>query len=241
MLKSKNEVAERKERFVLQVPPDVSFKGDPPHWARQLFLEPLMDGWKREIVIRNTPIKNKKADIYYFAPDGTKFRSRREVGQYLLDKGITKYSPVFNFWFNGKILGQEFAPYEVVRPVHKKNEDKAGSSTYNAVTEEDDDLRTTIPETDERLYPTISQPDGEEMIYDEEIEIDSGQVAVFDPAVLSSLSEPKEPMSPLPVIKEQYDPRYPMFPPSKERVPRPPLNIPKKTENASTRSVYSQN
>ncbi|KAF6216462.1 hypothetical protein GE061_000804 [Apolygus lucorum] len=231
MLRSTFEEPENKSRYILQVPPDFNFKGDPPHWVRQLFLEPLVDGWKREIVIRNTPIKNKKADIYYFSPEGTKFRSRREIGQYLQDKGITKYSPVFNFWFNGKILGHEFAPYEIVRSVHKKNEDEAGSSTSQAVPEEGEGLLARIPESDGMEYRPVSPLEDDGRVYDEEIEIDSGQLAVFDPDVLNSLSDPTEPMA-LPIVRERYEPRYPIAAPPK-RLKRPTLNIPKKRKITS--------
>jgi len=42
----------------------------------------LFLGWKRELVYRNNTT-NLKADVYYYSPDNTKFRSLREIVSFL--------------------------------------------------------------------------------------------------------------------------------------------------------------
>uniref|UniRef100_A0A0A9X7C3 Inhibitor of growth protein 1 n=1 Tax=Lygus hesperus TaxID=30085 RepID=A0A0A9X7C3_LYGHE len=97
------------------------FRGENvPDWARKLYLEPLLEGWRREIVTRSTPSSRSTGnvpdvDVYYWSPEGRKLRSRPEIAGYLQVNGITKFSAVFNFSFKKQALGEEFAPYEVIR------------------------------------------------------------------------------------------------------------------------------
>ncbi|EEB10640.1 conserved hypothetical protein [Pediculus humanus corporis] len=43
----------------------------------------LKDGWKRVEVTRKNGVYAGKADIYIFSPDGNKFRSKKELVNYL--------------------------------------------------------------------------------------------------------------------------------------------------------------
>ncbi|XP_066977392.1 uncharacterized protein [Macrobrachium rosenbergii] len=68
----------------------------------------LKQGWRREMVHRatfdvNTP-KRVRADIYYYTPEGKKLRSRVEIEDYLLRKGITDLT-MDNFTFAKESVG----------------------------------------------------------------------------------------------------------------------------------------
>ncbi|XP_015782691.1 methyl-CpG-binding domain protein 2-like [Tetranychus urticae] len=45
----------------------------------------LPDGWKREEVTRRTGLSTGKTEVYYYSPDGLKFRSKPQLAKYLGD------------------------------------------------------------------------------------------------------------------------------------------------------------
>ncbi|XP_053208186.1 methyl-CpG-binding domain protein 2-like [Panonychus citri] len=45
----------------------------------------LPEGWKREEVSRKTGLSTGKTEVYYYSPDGTKFRSKPQLAKYLGD------------------------------------------------------------------------------------------------------------------------------------------------------------
>lgn len=115
---NRNSMDYRPKKYVL-TNPDESFLT--AEQAKFLLLEPLRHGWRRELVIRTVQKseKCKRADIYYFSPEGVKLRSKREIGQYLLDQGLSStYSAVYNFSFRQELFGGEFDPYESKRVSH---------------------------------------------------------------------------------------------------------------------------
>lgn len=48
----------------------------------------LKDGWKRVEVLRKKGVYAGKADIYIFSPDGIKFRSKKELVNYLASNNL---------------------------------------------------------------------------------------------------------------------------------------------------------
>ena len=48
----------------------------------------LKDGWKRVEVTRKKGVYAGKADIYIFSPDGNKFRSKKELVNYLASNNL---------------------------------------------------------------------------------------------------------------------------------------------------------
>lgn len=48
----------------------------------------LKDGWKRVEVTRKNGVYAGKADIYIFSPDGNKFRSKKELINYLTTNNL---------------------------------------------------------------------------------------------------------------------------------------------------------
>ncbi|KAL7638856.1 UNVERIFIED_CONTAM: hypothetical protein RMT77_010390 [Armadillidium vulgare] len=43
----------------------------------------LPKGWKREEVLRKTGLTSGKVDVYYYSPDGKKFRNKPQLVRYL--------------------------------------------------------------------------------------------------------------------------------------------------------------
>ncbi|KAI9554373.1 hypothetical protein GHT06_019645 [Daphnia sinensis] len=79
-----------------------------------LFKEPFKKGWKREVVYRAIVGNERRnmCDIYYFAPDGKKLRSGREVADYL--KQTKSSFTLENFTFFREPIGMD-VKYEVIR------------------------------------------------------------------------------------------------------------------------------
>ncbi|XP_050733502.1 uncharacterized protein LOC127007039 isoform X2 [Eriocheir sinensis] len=80
----------------------------------QRFKDPLLKGWRREVVTRatgNAAAPNK--DIYYHTPDGKKLRSSIEIAKYLEENGIIDFT-LDNFTFFRLALGFG-EPYEAIR------------------------------------------------------------------------------------------------------------------------------
>ncbi|KAG7176382.1 Midasin-like 3, partial [Homarus americanus] len=94
-------------------------------------------GWKREIVFRATVDPNKsstKADIYYYAPNGKKLRSRVEIEDYLFRQGI-KNLTLDNFTWIKEPLGV-CEEYEQIRHASRSmtgsNRGKLGTPNASA-------------------------------------------------------------------------------------------------------------
>lgn len=81
------------------------------------FLQPLEKGWKRELVYRNGAFPKGQSDVYYYHPNGRKFRSAREVTEHL-----TPGLSINNFTFRKEPLGCG-EPKEIIRNArpHQKN------------------------------------------------------------------------------------------------------------------------
>lgn len=87
-----------------------------------LLKAPFKDGWRREVVYRATvdPGTKTLCDVYYYAPDGKKLRSGREVSEYL-DKTVSPYT-VENFTFFKEPIGMD-AQQEMLRHAKQRKEE----------------------------------------------------------------------------------------------------------------------
>ena len=75
----------------------------------EMFFEPLKRGYRRLLVHRNS-VAVKRGDIYYFNPNGKKFRSKPEIMKYLTQIGEKDLNQD-HFSFYDKLLGFG-SPYE---------------------------------------------------------------------------------------------------------------------------------
>ncbi|BET01811.1 Hypothetical protein NTJ_14630 [Nesidiocoris tenuis] len=128
------------KRFVLSIPKEFSYQGDPPDWIMELYSAPLKAGWKRMIVERRHLAGTKRnADVYYLSPDGYKFRSRQEIGQYLLDQNISEFEAAHNFSFRSRPLGGQCARFEIYKKAQpisdakKESKDQEGNKKANSL------------------------------------------------------------------------------------------------------------
>lgn len=74
-------------------------------------------GWKREVVMRSPESKGRKTgDVYYYAPDGTKFRSSKQVAQHLAEVSDCSFT-LENFSF-AKVRISTNPDQEIVRKAY---------------------------------------------------------------------------------------------------------------------------
>lgn len=85
-----------------------------------IFLKPLDQGWKRELVYRGTGPKGQEGkrtgDIYYYTPEGKKVRSRIEILEHLRGSDLKTE----NFCFLKEPLGIDDPAKEIVREASSK-------------------------------------------------------------------------------------------------------------------------
>merc|ERR1712071_30723 len=90
-----------------------------PKWNTALLMEPFENGWRREVVYRATvdPGTKTLCDIYYYAPDGKKLRSGREVAMHL--EKLSSRLSIANFTFFKEAIGID-TNQELVRYAKKR-------------------------------------------------------------------------------------------------------------------------
>lgn len=82
--------------------------------ANPNYLKPFEHGWKREVVYRANLDNNQKrtiGDIYYWAPNGKKLRSMREIAENLKNKELA----LEDFTFSKDSLGLDDPEREIIR------------------------------------------------------------------------------------------------------------------------------
>jgi len=84
-----------------------------------MLLEPFKNGWRREVVYRATvdPGTKTLCDVYYYAPDGKKLRSGREVAMHL--QKVNSHLSIDNFAFFKDPIGID-SNQELVRSAKKR-------------------------------------------------------------------------------------------------------------------------
>lgn len=74
-------------------------------------------GWKREVVMRSPGSTGRKTgDVYYYSPDGTKFRSSKQVEKHLQEKADSPFT-IENFTF-AKVRISTNPEQEIVRKAY---------------------------------------------------------------------------------------------------------------------------